>query len=298
MSAVIKKSKVESEVKSRIIKAAEALRRKYNQLQTLKREKHILLEENFEPITRPLKELNAIKARKETLKRELKEEEEVKDEPKRETLSPRREEEEEEEVVTGDDDDDYDVPRTSLFDEYAGAKSKNLDFTYGPKADLTTTGGYLIGDKKIKFDKNNDDIELEGIDAPFKATRGLYELIFMRKPRDYTRNDLVNYKTILETSKAHKKRDGKVISSKADKYKKVISKLFPSKRGGSIMDDDDDDASMLVTNNKIDYVHWIDPNLLVDRYVLCKAAYAAGNKSVLNEIRSIENELRRTHHIR
>ena len=48
---------------------------------------------------------------------------------------------------------------------------------------------------------------------------------------------------------------------------------------------------MTVTDNKVDYVHWDDPNELVDRLRLLEASRQAGNNSHDNEFLSIIEEL-------
>ena len=48
----------------------------------------------------------------------------------------------------------------------------------------------------------------------------------------------------------------------------------------------------VVSNAPIDYVHWDDPNELVDRLRLLLASRAAGSNSHVNEINSIIEELR------
>lgn len=48
---------------------------------------------------------------------------------------------------------------------------------------------------------------------------------------------------------------------------------------------------MALTDNKIDYVHWNDPNELVDRLRLLDASRQAGNNAHDNEIMSIIEEL-------
>ena len=51
--------------------------------------------------------------------------------------------------------------------------------------------------------------------------------------------------------------------------------------------------AMLVSRGyATDYVYWDDPNKLVDRLQLLAASYQAGNKSHMNEIMSILEELR------
>lgn len=49
---------------------------------------------------------------------------------------------------------------------------------------------------------------------------------------------------------------------------------------------------MIVNDNAIDYVHWNDPNELVDRLRLLEASHRAGNNAHNNEILSIIEELR------
>ena len=49
---------------------------------------------------------------------------------------------------------------------------------------------------------------------------------------------------------------------------------------------------MVTSNSPIDYVHWDDPNELVDRLRLLMAERQAGNPSHDNEIQSIIEELR------
>ncbi|KYM93399.1 hypothetical protein ALC62_16001 [Cyphomyrmex costatus] len=51
-------------------------------------------------------------------------------------------------------------------------------------------------------------------------------------------------------------------------------------------------TTMRVTDNKVDYVHWDDPNELVDRLQLLDASRSAGNNAHDNEILSIIDELR------
>jgi translation initiation factor IF-2 len=48
---------------------------------------------------------------------------------------------------------------------------------------------------------------------------------------------------------------------------------------------------MTLNNNKIDYIHWNDPNELVDRLRLLEASRQAGNNAHDNEILSIIEEL-------
>ena len=51
---------------------------------------------------------------------------------------------------------------------------------------------------------------------------------------------------------------------------------------------------MILNNNKIDYVHWDDPNELMDCFWLLDASCQAGHNTHDNEILSIIEELRET----
>ena len=72
--------------------------------------------------------------------------------------------------------------------------------TYGARID---DNGLMIGDSRLDVDKN-DDIIIG--DDKYKGTKGLFELIFKNKPGKYTKQDLNLYKTILESTNAHKKK--------------------------------------------------------------------------------------------
>lgn len=212
-----------------------------------------------------------------------------------------------------EDEDDDDARRgASLFDEYANKRGKDVDIAYGPKVDPNDKNSRVLGAKKIKFDETTGEIVLSdgvgggggGGRSKFKGTRGLFELLFAYRPERYSADDLENYKRMLAESGAHLKSDGKINANKGYKYKNVIARLFPpapsKPKSGAAIDVANDvgvDASMLVTDNKIDYVHWNDPNVLVERYALLEASERAGNTSHANEKASILNELRRAEYI-
>ena len=104
------------------------------------------------------------------------------------------------------------------------------------------------------------------------------------------------YKSILLATNAHKRNydvQGHLKSNRGYKYKQIIAPLMSlelkktkSGRGVSIP------RTMTLTDNKIDYVHWDDPNELVDRLRLFHASRQAGHNAHENEILSIIEELR------
>lgn len=180
-----------------------------------------------------------------------------------------------------------------LGQKYVGAilsqdKNTKMDYVYGVKF---CNEGMMIGNKFFDVDKD-DNIYIDGI--KYVGTPGLYELIFMRMPDDavYTEADMYKYKNILLATNAHK-RDGNkympVLSNRGYKYKFIIAPLISGKKAGRGINIP---RAMTLNDNKIDYVHWNDPNELVDRLRLLEASRQAGNNAHDNEILSIIEELR------
>ena len=164
-----------------------------------------------------------------------------------------------------------------------------FDSTFGVRMDVDNDQFY-IGNKLIQFDK--EDYISVGNDV-YHGSRGLFELLFMKDPDEsvITINDRRKYKEILEKSSAHKQGydpRGRIASSGGVKYLKVIKPLFFSHGRGLLP----------VTDNKIDYIRWNDPNELVDRLALLIASEQAGNKGHGAEIASIEEELREANFIK
>lgn len=180
-----------------------------------------------------------------------------------------------------------------LAQKYIGAimsvdKNKSMDYVYGVKF---TSEGMMLGDKSFDVDKE-DNIIIDGI--KYTGTEGIYDLIFKKFPnhKKYTQDDLYKYQSILKTTNAHK-RDNKVNNpiktNKGYKYKYIIAPLFPDRKVGRGIDAP---RTMTLSDNLIDYVHWNDPNELVDRLRLLDASRRAGNNAHDNEILSIIEELR------
>ena len=127
--------------------------------------------------------------------------------------------------------------------------------------------------------------------------------------RLYTEQDKQKYKSLLLATNAHRRGHNAllpVLGNKGYKYKNIIAPLLSlnSKRGGGITSSSSivlpecstrrnvTPQAMTVTNNKIDYMHWDDPNELVDRLRLLDASQQAGNNAHDNEFFSIIEELR------
>ncbi|KAL6256723.1 hypothetical protein P5V15_011651 [Pogonomyrmex californicus] len=106
----------------------------------------------------------------------------------------------------------------------------------------------------------------------YNGTLGLYELIFKRLPDDavFTEDDKQTYKSILLTTNAHRRghsAHNPIKGNRGFKYINIIAPLVSTygsngKKGASVSNIS---TAMKLNDNKIDYVHWDDPNELVDR---------------------------------
>lgn len=160
-------------------------------------------------------------------------------------------------------------------------RERLMDYTYGVRHH---NNKWMIGDSVLE----NYNFLIKGV--RYKGTPGLYELIFMKHPKEdvYTEADLKAYKAVLIATNAHKvqyKQNARINTNKGHKYKNIISLLFPSKALGR-------GHEMTYTTEKIDYVHWDNPNELVERLKLLIASQRAGHTGHTNEIVSIIEELR------
>lgn len=87
----------------------------------------------------------------------------------------------------------------------------------------------FIGDTQVHFTKDRINIG----EKEFNLTQGLKDLLFRSVPKIYTEEDLNNYRHILFLTSAHKRGYspyGRINANKNDKYRTIISKLFPPKR--------------------------------------------------------------------
>ena len=113
--------------------------------------------------------------------------------------------------------------------------------------------------------------------------------------RAIEKDDMHKYKSMLLVTNAHKHKyhsQGRLLSNRRYKYKQVIAPLMSvtpkkQKKSGKGLP-----HAMTLNDNAIDYVHWDDPNGLVDRLRLLDASHRAGNNAHDNEILSIIEELR------
>ncbi|KYN02981.1 hypothetical protein ALC62_06186 [Cyphomyrmex costatus] len=189
-----------------------------------------------------------------------------------------------------------------------GDREKAIDRVYGV---YLNENGTMLGDKRFDID-TNDFVIIDGV--KYKGTPGLYELIFKRIPDDaiYTENDKLAYKSILLATNAHRRShnaDNPILGNKGYKYKNIITPVVSGKRqvgtgipcarnlndkSGKRVGEGVIPLEMTLNDNKIDYVHWDDPNELVDRLRLLEASRQAAHNAHDNEILSIIEKLRET----
>ncbi|KYN41595.1 hypothetical protein ALC56_03955 [Trachymyrmex septentrionalis] len=133
--------------------------------------------------------------------------------------------------------------------------------------------GLMFDNKRFDVD-DADNIIIDSV--RYVGTPGLYQLIFKRIPDDalYTKNDMHKNKSMLLVTNAHKhKYQGRLLSNRGYKYKYVIAPLMSitskkQKKSGKGLP-----HAMTLNDNAIDYVHWDDPNQLMDRLRLHDASH-------------------------
>lgn len=169
---------------------------------------------------------------------------------------------------------DLTLPKQSLIDTYTGLlqrRSEQIDKVTGVKF---KNGKFTLGKKEIEFLKTPS--ESFKIDSKiYPATDGMLQLLFFKQPQEesLTALDLRNYKNII----------------KKTELEPATFKVQQHYAGKGLKLDND---------RNIDYVYFDDPNELVDRLWLLKSSQAAGNTLAhVNEIISIENELREASYI-
>ncbi|XP_066593613.1 uncharacterized protein [Prorops nasuta] len=107
-------------------------------------------------------------------------------------------------------------------------KNVDVDRTYGVYMD-PISNQLMLGNVLFNTDENDDIIIGEN---KYPGTRGLYELIFMKQPNEYTKDDEKNYKKILLKTNAYRRNrssEDQIKGSRGSKYKNIISNLITKK---------------------------------------------------------------------
>lgn len=97
------------------------------------------------------------------------------------------------------------------------------DKVYGIK--FKKNDGWYLGDSRIKFTPQKR-IRLAG--SQYDLTSGLFSLLTKKNPKEYTENDLENYKKMLSDTGVHLNKSGTLKANKSTKFKNIILRLFSS----------------------------------------------------------------------
>lgn len=294
----MEKIEYEKNVLNQLVKAREAVKKKYNLLKSQKENVERAIEDTFKPIVGPLEKLVEQNKTKNRVAAEAAAAAAI-DEKKQISLlndydtfqlndsifsdqnNSTLQAADTSAFESADDDNDFKYYNPMLL------KESELDKVYGVRKE---NGKYRIGNSLINFENSSITVN----DKSYNNTEGLLELLFKKHPNEnlITRADTMSYKEILEVSNAHKLRhrpDERIRASSSKKYIKIIKPMFKKSTGSGIRLPRYKIAKL---NTRTDYVYWDDPNELVDRLQLLIAERTAGNPSHENEIQSIIEELR------
>lgn len=165
-----------------------------------------------------------------------------------------------------------------------GAQVSSKYHVYGARLEKD---GLQIGDSKLTVDEKDNILVKE---QTFKGTTGLFELIFKKTPKKYTKNDVREFKKICMLTNSHRKgysSSAPIHRNRSEMYTKVIAKLFSKFRGkpkgkGMSM------KSVYDTN----VIYYNNVNKLVDRMRLLYESIQAGHNGLDNEMVALTEELK------
>ena len=146
-------------------------------------------------------------------------------------------------------------------------------------------GHHYIGDRHVIV-KDNDIIFPN--DERLKGTKGLWELITSKKPKNYTDEDYDNYRYLMiKTNAIHKDNDQYNSRAKGNykgaKWKNILSPIWKGIMKN--MGEEYEGEGVVVIPS--------DPNALLERLDLLLASQEAGHTGIRNELVSICDELKR-----
>lgn len=284
--------KNEKLLKEKINMAIKSIRKKYLALKLGKADEDETLNRLFKPIINPLKYVLKDVKVGDNEKAVSKYEDEWEKKVQREEVNIEKKEQAEpmsNKPVLDKYNEQYPPLANHYVEGYFNDKGDNYDETYGIRFDLDKKKLYM-GNTEINMGQNTEIIIGDKI---FDGSKGLYNLLFMKRPQDYSEQDLADYKNILQLTSAHKRNYDpleQTVGTRSFKYRQIIKPLFKrtkkkKTRTGSGMN--------LIYNEKpIEYVYWDDVNELVDRLRLLNSSKLAGNTdSHDNEILAIISEL-------
>ena len=215
------------------------------------------------------------------------------------TEEEEEEDDEEDEEEEGEDESVGEIARHYLNKQYR-------DITFGIRKEK---GHHYIGNKHVIVDDNDIIIAKDG--DRFKGTDGLWELITLREPVNFDKEDEDEYERLMvKTNALHREYDPsnpRPRGSMGKKWKNILGPIWYKKQGFSKEDafrmtkDKNYRKRLIKKMRKIKYEYEgegvvvipSDPNALIERLELLLASQEAGHTGVRNELVSICDELKR-----
>lgn len=172
--------------------------------------------------------------------------------------------------------------------------------------------GLMIGNSRLDIDEQ-DNIIVKG--KKYKGTTGLFELLFKNIPVQYKIKDLINFKRICLNTNAHRKNYSQTLPvhrNQSDKYKRIISELFPTKmkrnkkrymsteevssipdlkKRRKVTTDAPSGSGLLKSIYDTNVIYYNNINKLVNRMRLIHEAIEAGHTGLQNEWVALVDEL-------
>ena len=179
---------------------------------------------------------------------------------------------------------------------------KSIDLTFGL---YVQNGKFKIGNKEVNIEDNNIKVD----DKIFEGTKGFWELVTSKNPKNYTEEDLSKYQQlVILTNTAYQGNNpnqNKPKSSGSIKWKKIIKPIWEAIKEQEEdeeeykefkePDEDEPQPGTSSTDSSGEGLKFLssDPNALIDRFDLLFSSKKAGHTGVRNEIISILDELKR-----
>ena len=224
--------------------------------------------------------------------------------PPTQPLGKATEEEEDEEDEEDKEEEEEDESVGEIARHYLNKQYR--DITFGIRKEK---GHHYIGNKHVIVDDNDIIIAKDG--DRFKGTDGLWELITLREPVDFDKEDKDEYERLMvKTNALHREYDPsnpRPRGSIGKKWKNILGPIWYKKQGFSEEDafrmtkDKNYRKRLIKKMRKIKYEYEgegvvvipSDPNALLERLDLLLASQEAGHTGVRNELVSICDELKR-----
>lgn len=178
-----------------------------------------------------------------------------------------------------------------------------IDIIFGVRSENDSN---YIGDSEVKIEDNDIIVK----DKIYSGTKGLWELLTSKEPDDYeyTAEDFDNYADIILSTNAYMqnydKSSKRIRSSSGYKYKNIIRPILihhkiikdktSDKKGAGFQSNTNYKCFKNKLNNNIEYKYWNSINELKERLNLLISERYAGNDDPLihNEIMNIVEELK------